>query len=205
MSAADCLSSLRVLLVVLIWPLVLAGHGRLAGIGLVAAGVTDYLDGYVARRVGRTTARGAWLDAIADLVLLVSAAAWLVILFPTVLTDNGALLAATAVLYAVGIVVSGRLADPGQFSSKIAGGMLYGFAVFTFIAGVYVPVLLRLAALALAVSSVESIVRKTIQLKGRTSRARSHAPQALNDVVVSASPTTSIPSSATPTPNEIRP
>jgi len=183
----------------------LAGHGRLAGIGLLAASVTDYLDGYVARRIGRTTTRGARLDAIADFLLLVSAAAWLVILFPAVLTDNGALLAATAVLYAVGIVVAGHLADPRQFSSKVAGGLLYGFAVFTFIAGVYIPVLLRLAALALAVSSVESIVRKTIQLKGRTTRARSHAPQALNDVAVSASPTTSIPSSVTPTANEIRP
>lgn len=205
MSAADWLTASRLLLIPLVWPLALTNQGRLVGCGLILAGATDYLDGYLARRTGRSTAHGARLDAIADSMLLVSAAAWLVILFPAVLRDSGGLLAAAAGVYLIGIVMPGRLADPRQLSSKVAGALLYGFAVFTFISGVYVPVLLTLATFALLVSSVESIARKTIQLKGRASKPRSQAPQALNDVVSSASPITSIPSSATPIASEIRP
>ena len=76
MSAADWLSSLRLMLVPLIWIPALQGHGRLVGLGLIAAGATDVLDGYLARRRGEVAPRGARLDAIADIVLLVSAAGW---------------------------------------------------------------------------------------------------------------------------------
>ena len=51
-SLADALTCLRLLLVLLIWPLALQGHGRLIGIVLIGTGVTDFFDGYVARRLG---------------------------------------------------------------------------------------------------------------------------------------------------------
>src|SRR6476661_7340640 len=50
-----------------------------AGLLFAAAGITDSLDGYLARRLGQTSALGAFLDPVADklmvavaLVLLVS-------------------------------------------------------------------------------------------------------------------------------------
>src|SRR5438874_13316847 len=92
MAAADYLSFLRLLLVPLIWLVALQGQSRLVGVGLIAAGVTDALDGYLARRLGQVSTRGARLDAIADIVLLVSAAAWLQLLHPDIARDNGALL-----------------------------------------------------------------------------------------------------------------
>jgi cardiolipin synthase len=37
----------------------------------VLAGISDFLDGFLARRLGQETALGAWLDPVADKVLLV--------------------------------------------------------------------------------------------------------------------------------------
>ena len=211
MPAADYLSFLRLLLVPLIWLVALQGQSRLVGVGLIAAGVTDALDGYLARRLGQVSTRGARLDAIADIVLLVSAAAWLQLLHPDIARDNGALLATTAALYACGVAAAliafRRVVDPSQLTSKIAGGALYTFAVITLLTGGYEPLLLRLALLALIGSSVESIVTaiRTIQARGIASSNRSQAPQASNDVASNPSPITSIASSATPTANDTGP
>lgn len=211
MSAADGLTCLRLLIVLLVWPLAMSGQGRLVGLGLVAAGVTDVLDGYLARRLGQASPRGARLDAIADTVLLVSAAAWLQLLHPEIASDNGALLAATAAIYAggvaAGVIVFRRLVDPRLLTSKIAGGALYAFALITLLTGDYEPLLLRLALLVLMVSSLESVVTaiRTIQVRGIASSKRSQAPQASNDVASSASPATSMPNSAMPTASESRP
>jgi phosphatidylglycerophosphate synthase len=209
-TAADWLSAARVLLVLLIWPLALVGQGRLVGLGLILAGATDVLDGYLARRTGPSV-HGARLDAIADILVVVSAAAWLQILVPGILRDNLALLGITAAAYAASMAVSfvtfGRLVDPRQLSSKVAGATLYGFALVTLIASAYYPLLLRLAALALILASLETILRAataTIQARGSASKQRSHKPQAPNDVGSMASPMTSTTSSPAPMKTEAR-
>ncbi|HEY0832172.1 MAG TPA: CDP-alcohol phosphatidyltransferase family protein [Candidatus Dormibacteraeota bacterium] len=210
MSAADWISAARLLLVPLLWPLALTGHGRMVGIGLLLAGVTDFLDGRLARRTGGGSRRGARLDALADTVLLISAAAWLQILHPEILRENGALLAVTATVYAAslaaGIVAFRRLVDPRQISAKVAGGMLYAFALITFLTGAYEPLLLALAALALAVSSAEGVVVaiRTIHAKARARRQRSHAPHASNDAASRTGAATSMPTSPRPIATEIR-
>ena len=66
MSGADWISAARLLLVPILWPLAVTGHGRLVGVGLLVAGLTDFLDGRVARRSGHESRHGARLDAIAD-------------------------------------------------------------------------------------------------------------------------------------------
>ena len=211
MPAADHLTFLRLLLVPLIWLVALQGQGRLVGLGLIVAGVTDALDGYLARRLGQVSTRGARLDAIADIVLLVSAAAWLQLLHPQIARDNGPLLTVAAGVYvcgvAAGLVAFRRAIDPRQVSSKIAGGALYAFALITLLSGDYEPLLLRLALGALLFSSVESILIaiRTIQARGIASNKRSQAPHASNEVASSPSPITSIPSSATPTANDAGP
>src|SRR2546422_5319511 len=99
MSAVDCLTFSRLLLVPFIWLLALQGQGRLVGFGLIGAGLTDVLDGYLARRLGQVSTRGARLDAIADVVLLVSAAAWLQLLRPEIARGNGPLPPLAALVY----------------------------------------------------------------------------------------------------------
>ncbi|MDP2998640.1 MAG: CDP-alcohol phosphatidyltransferase family protein [Bryobacterales bacterium] len=52
--------------------LMAAGHARAGLYWLIAVGLTDILDGFLARRFGWTSAAGAYLDPVADKVLAVS-------------------------------------------------------------------------------------------------------------------------------------
>ena len=218
MTAADCISALRLTLVPLIWPFALFGQGRLVGIGLILAGMTDVADGYLARRLHQTSRRGARWDAIADTSLMVSAAAWLEVLHPEIVRDNAALLAVAVIAYAAStstsLIVHGRLVDPRQLSSKVAGGLLYAFALITLLTGAYEPLLLTLALLALTIACAEAVVvavvrkraeRMTTPARVAASRQRSQTPHASNDVASSASPITSSPTSVAATSRSTRP
>jgi len=66
------LTLLRIVLVPLAIWLIISDADRAAFFVLVAAGVTDGLDGYLAKRYGWTTELGAYLDPLADKLLLVS-------------------------------------------------------------------------------------------------------------------------------------
>jgi cardiolipin synthase (CMP-forming) len=205
MSLADWLTSARLLLVVVLWPVALAGAGLLVGLGLIAAGVTDALDGYVARRTGRQSLRGAHLDAVADIALMLSGAAWLELLHPQIAADNGPILAATGILYGLSQLAGG--VDPRQVSGKVAGGLLYLFALFTLLTGMDEAPLLDAALLALAVASLETIFKatRTIHATDRASKTRSQAPQALKGVSRSTAAAASMVTSATPSASDTRP
>ena len=62
----------RLLLVPVLVILVVYGYNGWALITFVVAGVTDGLDGLIARRAGQRTSLGALLDPMADKLLLVS-------------------------------------------------------------------------------------------------------------------------------------
>jgi cardiolipin synthase (CMP-forming) len=86
----NLLTLLRILLVPLTIWLIVADELRGAFLVLLLAGATDALDGFIAKRFGWTTELGAYLDPLADKLLLVSSyvalglhallPAWLVIL-----------------------------------------------------------------------------------------------------------------------------
>ena len=214
MSLADSVSVLRLLLVGAMWPLALNGEGRLVGIGVLLCGLTDILDGRLARLSGTESRHGARLDALADTALLISVLGWMAILHPSLVTDDAGILVVTGAIYAGSVASSlavfRRFVDPRQVSAKIAGGLLYAFALFTLLSGVYVPLLLTIAAGALAIASLESIIRaltdsRTIQPIGMASMPRSQAPHAPNEVPSSTSASPSIAISAAPTATDIRP
>ena len=204
MSIANALSVTRLLLIPTLSIAALLGNGRLVGVGLLVAGGTDVLDGYLARRLEQESKAGARLDSLADNLLLVAAAAWIELLHPGILRENALLIAVTVGLYLASLP-TGRL---HSFTSKVAGGALYTFAVITLLAGVYEPLLLWLAAAAFIVSSIEALLvhaTHTIHAMGSAKKHRSQAPQPANAVGSSARPASSAPTSATPTANEIRP
>ena len=62
----------RVLSVPVIFWLLVSGNSRLAFIVFVCAGVSDAVDGYLAKRFNWKTELGAYLDPLADKVLIVS-------------------------------------------------------------------------------------------------------------------------------------
>src|SRR5207302_3900330 len=67
------LTLLRMLLIPAFVVLVIEGELGWALVIFATAGVTDALDGVIARRSGQKTTLGAWLDPMADKLMLVSA------------------------------------------------------------------------------------------------------------------------------------
>jgi phosphatidylglycerophosphate synthase len=229
----NSLSWTRLLLVPVLWLPAIAGQGRLVGVGLIIAGLTDFLDGYLARRLRQPSTRGAQLDALADTLLLLSAAAWIELLHPEILGENTVLLAATFATYvtalAVGLVRFGNFKNLHLHSTKVAGGLMYAFGVVTLILGAYEPLLLRLAAAAFIVASAETLIAelwfsgagddlgsvlllrksrtdaRTIQAIGSARKQRSQSPQLANPVGTSAAPASSIAAAAAPNANNQRP
>jgi cardiolipin synthase len=72
LTAANQLTILRMLLIPAFVILLLYGHRGWALATFFAAGVTDLLDGLIARVTGQKTTLGAWLDPMADKLLLVT-------------------------------------------------------------------------------------------------------------------------------------
>ena len=72
LTPANQLTLLRMFLIPAFVILVVYGHLGWALAVFVTAGITDALDGVIARRSGQKTTLGAWLDPMADKLLLVS-------------------------------------------------------------------------------------------------------------------------------------
>jgi cardiolipin synthase len=72
LTAANQVTLLRMLLIPLFVDLLVYGRPGWALVVFAFAGVTDALDGLIARRAGQKTSLGAWLDPMADKLLLVT-------------------------------------------------------------------------------------------------------------------------------------
>src|SRR5918992_368908 len=72
LTAANQLTLLRMLLIPAFVILLLYGHRGWALTTFLIAGLTDLLDGLIARLTGDQTTLGAWLDPMADKLLLVT-------------------------------------------------------------------------------------------------------------------------------------
>jgi cardiolipin synthase len=72
LTAANQLTILRMLLIPAFVILLTYGYRGWALITFLAAGITDLLDGLIARVTGQKTTLGAWLDPMADKLLLVT-------------------------------------------------------------------------------------------------------------------------------------
>jgi cardiolipin synthase len=69
-SVPNLLTIARLLLAPFVWRALLNRHHTAALTLFVCAALTDGLDGFLARRFGQTSSVGAWLDPIADKILL---------------------------------------------------------------------------------------------------------------------------------------
>jgi phosphatidylglycerophosphate synthase len=131
----NLLTITRLLLVPVLWILALQGHAFYAGIGLILAGLTDTLDGFIARRYNLTSAVGSQLDSLADNAITLSAFAWLVMLRPEIFAGHPVLWLVTLGFCLTDIVAGllkfGRVSDLHLYSSKAASVILYCFIVHT--------------------------------------------------------------------------
>ncbi|PYM61952.1 MAG: CDP-diacylglycerol--glycerol-3-phosphate 3-phosphatidyltransferase [Candidatus Rokuibacteriota bacterium] len=85
MGLANWLTIVRILLVPVLVTLLVYNHPGWALLAFVVAGVTDTMDGHIARTRGTKTRLGAFLDPLADKLLLVAAFVTLTYKFPRVL------------------------------------------------------------------------------------------------------------------------
>ena len=86
MTLASYITSLRILLVL---PIILLTYFQTSFFNFLAlflfifAGLTDYLDGYIARKTNKETPLGALLDLLADKLLVCVILIWLIFLNPS--------------------------------------------------------------------------------------------------------------------------
>jgi phosphatidylglycerophosphate synthase len=166
----DWLTLLRLLSVPILWIVAFVSGPFWLGIGLSAAAFTDVIDGPIARRSHRTTARGSQLDSIADHVLTASTALWLIWLRPGFVADRLPLLAAWAAIGVTALVVSWvrfrRIGNIHLYSAKVAGLFGYLFAIWLLLFGTYSETLFYVLMATVFVASGESLLvvatRKTV-------------------------------------------
>ena len=72
LSIPNVITLARIILVPVIFWLLVSGNTQLAFIAFVCAGVSDFVDGQIAKRFGLQTELGAYLDPLADKLLIVS-------------------------------------------------------------------------------------------------------------------------------------
>ena len=108
LTLANQLTLLRIILIPAFVLLVVYGKLGAALLVFIIAGVTDALDGLIARLAGQGTSLGAWLDPMADKLLLVSA--FIVLTIPSIAMTNHLPLWLTVTVISRDIVIVGVVA-----------------------------------------------------------------------------------------------
>ena len=85
MTTASYITLLRILLIFPIIYLISTSKVYSALYLFILAGLTDYLDGYIARKTGKTSSLGALLDLLADKLLVCIVLIWCVFLSKAIL------------------------------------------------------------------------------------------------------------------------
>lgn len=166
----NLLSALRVALVPALWVVVLLGEPRWVAAGLVVAGISDVLDGPLARRLHATSRFGAQLDSLGDNLLALSGAVWLVLLRPDVVAQFLFPLQALLLLYLVFLLVGWakfrRFANLHFYSAKLSAVLLYAFLIhslwFADPAVALFYVMFTLTALALGEGLVYQLISREV-------------------------------------------
>ncbi|HEX2201987.1 MAG TPA: CDP-alcohol phosphatidyltransferase family protein [Longimicrobium sp.] len=167
------LTALRLAAVPVLWGLALMDRPVWVGVGAGLAAATDVLDGYLSRKWGQTSRFGSFLDSAADHLLTISMVAWIFILRPGFVREQGTgLLAwggfALGVL-AVSLVKFRRPVDLHLYSSKAAVVTAWLFAVPLLVTGRYAPAhwyaTLAVATFAAAESLAVVLTRRTVDEK----------------------------------------
>jgi CDP-diacylglycerol--glycerol-3-phosphate 3-phosphatidyltransferase len=162
LAPADYLTLPRLLSVPVLWALASIGATFWLGVGLALAGLTDVLDGPVARYTGKSSRWGGQLDSAADILLMASIFWWFVLLTPEFFLDNATPLVVWAVIGTVAVVATyiryGRFGNLHLYSAKAAGVLGYLFAVSFFVFDGYSPLFFHVAVTAAIIGSAETLL-----------------------------------------------
>jgi cardiolipin synthase len=135
LTLANQLTLLRMFLIPAFVLLVIYDYLGWALLTLLVAGVTDALDGLIARRTGQKTTLGAWLDPMADKLLLTSA--FIVLTLPGTTLLNRMPLWLTVIILSrdIAIVVTVAIVNlaigPRTFKPSLLGKVTTGVYIVT--------------------------------------------------------------------------
>ena len=140
-TAANVLTLLRMLLIPFFAILVIYGYRGWALVVFLTAGLTDLFDGLIARATGEKTTLGAWLDPMADKLLLVTM--FVVLTVPGVGDPNRLPVWFTVLVISrdVGIVATVAVVNlaigPRTFRPSIYGKIATALYIVTGVAALY--------------------------------------------------------------------
>ena len=141
LTIANQLTILRIMLIPAFVLLVVYGELGWALVAFVVAGLTDALDGLIARAAHQRTSLGAWLDPMADKLLLVST--FIILTLPQIPLANHLPLWLTVIAISRDVVIVGVVAivnlavGPRTFRPSIWGKMTTATFIITIIAVMY--------------------------------------------------------------------
>lgn len=160
------ITTLRLLMVPILWLLAVTGYPIAVGLGLAICGFSDWLDGVLARRLNQTSASGAKYDSIVDQTLLLSTVAWVIMLRPELFRENQAVVILALSIYLLSLLVGlakfHRVANLHLRLSRWTAYALYALLVHTFMAERYSLLLLLLACTMFTLSSLETLILQLI-------------------------------------------
>ncbi len=136
---ADWLTVTRLAMLPPLWALAILDRPVELGVGLALASTTDVLDGMAARRSGEVSRFGSQSDSLADILLMGSSVAWLIMLRRAFFREHAISLCiwlgiASAALL-VGWLRFRRMGDLHLYSTKAIAPVGYIFSIYTFIFG----------------------------------------------------------------------
>jgi cardiolipin synthase len=141
LTVANQLTILRIMLVPAFVLLVVYGYLGWALLVFLTAGITDALDGLIARRAGQRTSLGAWLDPMADKLLLVTT--FVVLTLPAIPLTNHLPLWLTVLVISRDVVIVGVVAiisiatGPRTFTPSIFGKLTTASYIVTSVIVMY--------------------------------------------------------------------
>ena len=141
LTLANQLTILRIMLIPAFVLLVVYGYLGAALLVFGTAGLTDALDGLIARRAGQRTSLGAWLDPMADKLLLVTT--FVVLTLPGIPLTNHLPLWLTVLVISRDVVIVGVVAivnlavGPRTFRPSLWGKVATGTFIGTSVAVMY--------------------------------------------------------------------
>jgi cardiolipin synthase len=151
LTIANQLTILRIMLVPLLVLLLLYERLGTALVVFVIAGITDALDGLAARLAGQRTSIGAWLDPMADKLLLVTT--FIVLTLPAVPVTNHLPVWLTVLVISRDIVIVGFVAvinlavGPRTFRPSLLGKAATATFIVTTVVILYFNYLRRTSVL----------------------------------------------------------
>ena len=134
MNLPNLLTTLRFLLIPVYIGIFASGHMIPAFLVVVAAGVTDVLDGYIARRYGQITSVGEMLDPLADKLMLITVIVSLLVTGHISWWAAGAMFLRDMGMIAGGLFTHfrGKKNVPANWMGKLTTVLFYAAIMFIF-------------------------------------------------------------------------